>query len=77
MELPQEHAVRGRRKAALAAKQGQAVPVSQPKHKTLNLTTYKYHALADYPSTIRQYGTTDSYSTQLVSVLCDGEFSSH
>ncbi|KIK75878.1 hypothetical protein PAXRUDRAFT_18604 [Paxillus rubicundulus Ve08.2h10] len=65
LKLPQEHAVRGRRKAALAAKQGRAVPVSQPKHKTLNLTTYKYHALADYPSTIRQYGTTDSYSTQL------------
>ncbi|KIJ10138.1 hypothetical protein PAXINDRAFT_16841 [Paxillus involutus ATCC 200175] len=64
-KLPQEHAVRGHRKAALAAKQGQAVPVSQPKCKTLNLTTYKYHALGDYPSTICQYGTTDSYSTQL------------
>ena len=34
--------------------------------KTLNLQTYKLHALADYPSQIRMYGTTDSYSTQAV-----------
>jgi len=31
-----------------------------------NLQTYKLHALADYPSQIRMYGTTDSYSTQAV-----------
>ncbi|KIK93361.1 hypothetical protein PAXRUDRAFT_145232 [Paxillus rubicundulus Ve08.2h10] len=72
MELPQEHAVHGCCKGTLAVKQGQAVPVSQPKCKTLNLTAYKYHTLADYPSTICQYGTTDSYSTQLVSVPCGG-----
>ncbi|KAG8220326.1 hypothetical protein J3R82DRAFT_3536 [Butyriboletus roseoflavus] len=35
------------------------------KLKHLNLTTYKYHVLADYPDTIRRYGTTDSYTTQL------------
>ena len=34
--------------------------------KGLNLQTYKLHALADYPSQIRMYGTTDSYSTQSV-----------
>jgi hypothetical protein len=34
--------------------------------KTLNLNTYKFHALGDYTSTIRQYGTTDSYSTEAV-----------
>ena len=34
--------------------------------KNLNLSTYKYHALADYPDMIREYGTTDSYSTQTV-----------
>lgn len=36
------------------------------KLKTLNLQTYKLHALGDYVSSIKRYGTTDSYSTQLV-----------
>lgn len=70
-ELPQEYAARGQRHAALVAKQPRA---SGPGTKTaptlkikkLNLSTYKYHALGDYPNTIRQYGTTDSYSTQTV-----------
>lgn len=34
---------------------------------TFSLSTYKFHALGDYPSTIRQYGTTDSYTTEIVS----------
>ena len=34
--------------------------------KSLNLNTYKHHALGDYVSTIRRYGTTDSYSTEAV-----------
>ncbi|KAF8838869.1 hypothetical protein BDN67DRAFT_991113 [Paxillus ammoniavirescens] len=65
-ELPQEHAACGRHAAATAAKQGQDVPVSHsgPEKKELNLCTYKYHALGDYPDTIQRYGTTDSYSTQ-------------
>lgn len=40
--------------------------------KKLNLNTYKFHALGDYVATIRLFGTTDSYSTQLV-----GSISSH
>jgi hypothetical protein len=32
----------------------------------LNLNTFKFHALGDYVSTISQYGTTDSFSTQTV-----------
>ncbi|KIJ17498.1 hypothetical protein PAXINDRAFT_110880 [Paxillus involutus ATCC 200175] len=72
-ELPQEYASRGRRQAALAAKQpnssaGKAL--TAPKAKKLNLTTYKYHALGDYPDTIRRYGTTDSYSTQTLEHRC-------
>ncbi|KIJ58068.1 hypothetical protein HYDPIDRAFT_103322 [Hydnomerulius pinastri MD-312] len=63
-ELPQEHASRGRCVAALAAKHGQAVAQSGPKRMALNLCTYKYHALADYPNTIRRFGTTDNYTTQ-------------
>lgn len=39
------------------------------KKKTLNLNTYKFHALADYAATIRLFGTTDSYSTLLVSFV--------
>ena len=39
------------------------------KAKTLNLQTYKLHALGDYPEQIRTYGTTDSYSMQPVSYL--------
>jgi len=34
--------------------------------KLLNLNTYKVHALGDYVSTIRRYGTTDSYTTETV-----------
>jgi hypothetical protein len=66
-ELPHEHAARGRRQAALASKQpGPSHTVSGPKVKRLNLNTYKYHVLADYPNTIRERGTTDSYNSQLV-----------
>jgi hypothetical protein len=42
-------------------------PKPKPKLKTLNLFTYKFHALGDYVRTIRLFGTTDSYSTQIVS----------
>lgn len=35
--------------------------------KVLNLLLYKLHALGDYVACIRMFGTTDSYSTQLVS----------
>ena len=44
-----------------------ATPAGDRHPKVLNLRTYKLHALGDYPSQIRMYGTTDSYSTQLVS----------
>ncbi|KZV69074.1 hypothetical protein PENSPDRAFT_735574 [Peniophora sp. CONT] len=33
--------------------------------RTFNLATYKLHALGDYVAIIRQFGTTDSYSTQI------------
>lgn len=34
--------------------------------KTLNLNTYKDHSLGDYVESIRQNGTVDSYSTEMV-----------
>ncbi|KAF8550589.1 hypothetical protein OG21DRAFT_1499714 [Imleria badia] len=48
------------------AKEPQAQETSSAaKIKKLNLSTYKFHALGDYPEMICQYGTTDSYSTQI------------
>ncbi|KAG2064475.1 hypothetical protein BDR04DRAFT_1130754 [Suillus decipiens] len=70
-ELPHEYASCGRWEAVLASKHIDSDPkghgnrvTSGPKHKKLNLNTYKYHALGDYPDTIRQFSTTDSVSTQ-------------
>jgi hypothetical protein len=34
--------------------------------RTLNLNTYKIHSLGDYAATIRRYGTSDSYTTEIV-----------
>lgn len=50
------------------------VPIDDPhigaestkKELKFNLNTSKIHALGDYVSEIKAYGTTDSYSTQLV-----------
>lgn len=39
---------------------------SEERTKTLNLFTPKFHALGDYVHTIRMFGTTDSFSTQVV-----------
>lgn len=36
---------------------------------TMSLFTYKLHALGDYVDTIRQFGTTDSYNSQIVRFL--------
>jgi len=51
-----------------------AVPpsTSTRKPKTLNIFTYKFHALGDYVRTIRLFGGTDSFSTQLVRFVCSG-----
>jgi hypothetical protein len=80
-ELPREEAARTRRRAAAAAKktgkasqkhaatkQGKqpAITSKSRKRKPFNLCTYKFHALGDYAKTIRLFGTSDSYSTQVV-----------
>jgi hypothetical protein len=76
VELPSEAAARERRKErthALANPEScpptSRLPKAQPskrRAKSLNLFTYKLHALGDYVQTIRLFGTTDSYSTQIV-----------
>lgn len=71
-ELPHEMAVQGRREVALA-KRSDTSTVSKQRlkssHKKLNLSTYKYHALEDYPNMIAMYSTTNNSSTQTVSVF--------
>ena len=57
---------RGRREHRQLPKRYQDMPARKAKH--LNLDTYTYHALGDYVATIRHFGTTDSYSTQQVSL---------
>ncbi len=76
-ELPGEAAARGRRKARqLLAKKGpmDAEPAQgkkprrkQKKQKRINLETFKLHNLPHYAGWIRWMGTTDNYSTQVVS----------
>ncbi|KAG2337032.1 hypothetical protein BDR05DRAFT_895865, partial [Suillus weaverae] len=55
-ELPHKHAARSRRKSKLASQNLNSNLVnkvmSRLKRKRLNLNTYKYHALGDYPDTI-------------------------
>jgi hypothetical protein len=76
-ETPREEAARHRRAAAKKAKAAAAASTSTStapstdetpgaKQKVYNLFTYKIHALGDYVKTIRWFGTTDSYSTQIV-----------
>lgn len=69
-ELPRETAARGRRKAAMAVKTTKsprsATKKSGARSKQFNLRTYKLHALGDYAKTIRLFGTTDNYNSQVV-----------
>jgi hypothetical protein len=70
-ELRKETSARRRR-------QSKRLDPSKPKpsdgehlKKVFNLQTYKYHALDDYVGTIRRFGTTDSYSTSIVSTIVE------
>jgi hypothetical protein len=67
VELPGESAAR-RRRSLMAGGDSVAKQRGSSK-KTLNLQTYKFHALGDYVQSIRLFGTVDSYSTQLVCVI--------
>jgi hypothetical protein len=41
-------------------------PTGGKKLKKFNLFMYKFHALGDYVSSIRWFGSTESYSTEMV-----------
>ncbi|KAH7902872.1 hypothetical protein BJ138DRAFT_1200325, partial [Hygrophoropsis aurantiaca] len=67
MELPQEVNARIRRssKDGLQPTSDPVAKKSGPRPKTFNLLTYKLHALGDYVASIKLFGSTDSYTTQL------------
>jgi hypothetical protein len=66
-ELHRETEARKRRQQSKSQSQSTTCPdKTGPIRKMFNLNTYKFHALGDYPDTIRRYGTTDSYSTEPV-----------
>ncbi|KAI0281343.1 hypothetical protein BC826DRAFT_923129, partial [Russula brevipes] len=76
-DTPREAGARARRQAVKAT--GETSRPSRPgkgkeketiikKHRReFNPNTYKFHALGDYTSTIRRFGTIDNYNTQNVS----------
>ena len=75
VELPKEAAQRTRKQQKknfkgnkLAAGATQSTQPSR-KLKTFSTSTYKLHSLGDYAHMVREYGVTDSYSTQSVSII--------
>lgn len=67
VELDREVQARARRLAR--EKPTAAATAGGKQSKTFNLSTYKFHALGDYVSSILRFGATDSYSTQPVSTV--------
>ena len=69
-DLPHETAAHAQHKAAQGTKEA-AKPTGNMtqscKPHIFNMSTYKLHALSDYVTSIWLYGTTDNYSTQVVS----------
>ncbi|KAG6904162.1 hypothetical protein DXG01_012165, partial [Tephrocybe rancida] len=66
-ELPREAEARTRwaTKGKAKSDAGMEPGTSTQRAKTLNLDTYKFHALGDVAAHIREFGTTDSYSTEV------------
>jgi hypothetical protein len=55
---------------------GNRQDTNERRPKSLNLQTYKAHSLGDYVATIKRLGTTDSYTSEIVSyllILCHRE----
>jgi hypothetical protein len=77
-ELGREVNARKRRQSKKTGTKGKSTAASapptenedgdEPLPKNFNIQTYKHHALGDYPSMIRRFGTTDSYSTEPASI---------
>ena len=68
-ELPRETVARKRRSKGKGTEEISNPKSTSRKAKTLNLFTYKWHALADYVHSIHLFGRTDEFLTQLVGTL--------
>ena len=69
-ELTREQNARMRKRVQSATASGADTNVASGRQpKSLNLNVSKLHAMGDYVATVKRLGTTDSYSTQLVSLL--------
>ena len=74
-DLPSELAARTRSQQRKANQKATTTPTPTqknpatkgPQPRKFNLETYKYHALGDYPISIRLHGPLDGYSSQIVS----------
>ena len=62
---------RGQRNLATNSTPAASTSQATRRQKTFNLQTYKLHALGDYATSIRKYGTTDSYSTESASTCTE------
>jgi hypothetical protein len=70
-ELDREVAARERHQESRAKISDEAPKASNAKRRRkaiFSLLTYKFHSLGDYARTIRLFGSTDSYSTEPVSI---------
>jgi hypothetical protein len=66
-ELPMEVMARTRCEAAKDKKSSKPAVNGGVKVVSFNMYTYKLYALGDYVMTIWRYGTSNNYSTQVVS----------
>ncbi|KIK36572.1 hypothetical protein CY34DRAFT_94132 [Suillus luteus UH-Slu-Lm8-n1] len=65
VELPKETSARQKRSTQHSETNIGSTESTGLRAKKLNLNTYKFHAMGDYMRTIRIFGTTDSFTTQI------------
>jgi hypothetical protein len=68
VELPKEASAHQRQSTQCPATNTDSMESTGARVKKLNLNTYKFHAMGDYMRTIRIFGTTDSFTTQIVRI---------
>lgn len=73
LETNSEFDARKRRETRQALALGVLPGHFEKQPRALSLSTYKLHALGDYVRAIKMFGTTDSYSTQIVSIVSHRE----
>ncbi|EJD50311.1 hypothetical protein AURDEDRAFT_58565, partial [Auricularia subglabra TFB-10046 SS5] len=76
-ELEREVKARQRKAAANPTGPREKEAESGPRSRHFNLATYKIHVLPDYVPFIKRLGTTDSWTSRLVSVRAVRDFAAH